>query len=187
METSDFKILKQLSPEAKEKVELKLTVKELITYAKYLTAVEKLEIKEPVTQQNVISASEVAAKEKETAAEIKPEHTKITSDLPERKERQTTKKKTPKKQETKENIQAVVAESNLPEDTAEDAENTIFYYRPKDVAKIYNVGIITVYKWIHRGILKVDHRKGKQMFFSKSDVETLNRKKGKRKPESDSQ
>jgi excisionase family DNA binding protein len=58
MKAEDLKILGQLSPEAQEKIEMKLTVKELFAYAKYITEDEEPKQKKAVVNYNVPAKKE---------------------------------------------------------------------------------------------------------------------------------
>ncbi|MDR3246544.1 MAG: helix-turn-helix domain-containing protein [Prevotellaceae bacterium] len=54
MKAEDVKILGQLSPETQEKIEIKLTVKELFAYAKYITEDEQPEQPEQPKQTKAV-------------------------------------------------------------------------------------------------------------------------------------
>jgi excisionase family DNA binding protein len=136
MKAKDFQILKQLSPEAQLKVELKLTVKELFAYAKYFSGDVKPELVEP----EQIEDSPVEAPLKEAKS-------------------------------VKQKVILVAV-------STDGEEGNAIYFRVKDVADFLNVHFNSVYKWIERGILKIHHKKGKQMYFAKSEVDKLKRKRG---------
>jgi excisionase family DNA binding protein len=195
METKDFTILRQLSDEAQMKIELKLTVRELFAYAKYLIVDEDPRITETV-QQSAVPVDEYPKTEAPKA--VQPDV--VQQSKPAR----TTKRKQQKakeKPEMSENIQAVIPKNEVLEEpepepepelksepksepeTESEAEvvDGIVYYRVKDVADVYNVNVITVYTWINKGVLKYHHKKGKQMFFAKEDVEKLKRKRNTKK------
>jgi excisionase family DNA binding protein len=68
MKVEDLKILGQLSPETQEKIEIKLTVKELFAYAKHITEDEK-----PIQTKAVVHYKVPAKKEKlEVTVPVQP-------------------------------------------------------------------------------------------------------------------
>jgi hypothetical protein len=196
METKDFTILKQLSDEAQLKVELKLTVRELFAYAKYLIVDEKAEVtttvQRPAVLPAIAEAPKVEVKAEAPKAEVKVEapEAEVKTEAPEAVRPDVAEQsKTPKrrgrkakvKTETAEGVQTAVPESEASEQQEPEVVDGVVYYRAKDVADVYNVNVMTVYIWINKGLLKCHHKKGNQMYFAREDVERIKRRRNTKK------
>jgi dGTP triphosphohydrolase len=102
-----------------------------------------------------------------------------------KKEKAPVQRKTPETEVKPEITEVVEPVISVPENEAPEEPDGTLYYTVKDVADIYNVSIISVYKWAKKGLLKTHHKKGKTIYFSQTDVRKLKAKRGKRKPQND--
>jgi hypothetical protein len=155
MKVEDLKILRQLSPETQGKIEITITVRELFTCVKYITADEKQKPAKVVVQHKAL-VTKVKLDVTEQVLPVVPvvPIVPIVPIVP---------------------VVPVVLESEAPEEKEEKEEmeemEAPLYYTTQEVADKCNVTANSVRGWVRKGLLVAHHKKGSIFYYAKSDVE----------------
>jgi hypothetical protein len=150
MKVEDLKILGQLTLERQGKIEIKLTVKELFIYLKYITAEERVKPEERGKRVNGRTEERVNGRTEERVNERREDKT--------------------------EQIQPVVSPVPVvPIRKAPEKKKMPLYYTAKDIYEVYNVKEKTLLEWQYRGLLEVHHKRNKICYYKRADVLKIRR------------
>jgi hypothetical protein len=173
MKAEDVKILRQLSPEAQEKVKLKLNVSELFACADFLNENEQPEQKIITVKQETPVKQETSVKQETPVKHEKP--VTVRKVRIKEVERDAKDIKEPAPEAVAADVAVAAEQAGGTAVKKESNRKLPLYCTAKEIKNTYGIKEKTVLEWQELGLLKVHHKRNQVCYYERKNVLKIRR------------